>query len=73
MATNRRDMTVRWVPLGSRDAGESRVYESVAERLQLVDQLSESGWALSQRPLPTYSRATMPVVWKALGETAVTE
>ncbi len=66
MATDRRNMTVRLVSLASPEAGESRVNGSTAERLALVGTLSESHWALSRRPLPAYTRATMPVVLTSL-------
>ncbi len=62
MATDRRDMTVRVVPLHSPEAGDSRVGGTVAERVALVGTLSEALWARTHRPLPTYTRATMPVV-----------
>jgi hypothetical protein len=61
MATDRRDMTVRVVPLRSDEAGDSRVGGTAAERLALVGKLSEELWARTHRPLPTYSRATMPI------------
>ena len=54
-------MTVRRVPQGSREAGESRVGGSVNERLALVSVLSLSAWANSGRPLPTYPRQEMPI------------
>ncbi len=54
-------MTVRVVPLGSREAGEARVEDTPAERLRLVSRLSEALWARTGRALPSYTRATMPV------------
>jgi hypothetical protein len=65
MPTNRSRMTVRVVPLRSPEAGEARVGGTAAERLELVARLSESSWALTRRPLPSYSRATMPIVISA--------
>jgi len=59
-------MTVRLVPLRSREAGEARVGGTAAERVALVRKLSESSWALTGQPLPEYSRATMPVVIASL-------
>jgi len=59
-------MTVRVVPLHSREAGEARVAGTASERVALVARLSESAWALTRRPLPTYTRATMPVVLTSL-------
>jgi hypothetical protein len=61
MATDRRDMTVRVVPLRSAEAGDSQIGGTVAERPALVEVLSEQQWALTGRPLPTYTRATMPI------------
>ena len=61
MAADRRDMTVRVVPVGSDEAGESRVAGTAAERVALVGRLSEEVWVRTHRPLPVYTRATMPV------------
>ena len=61
MATDRRDMTVRVVPLASDEAGDNRVGGTAAERVALVGKLSEEVWARTHRPLPAYTRATMPV------------
>jgi hypothetical protein len=66
MATDRGDMTVRVVPLRSAEAGDSRVGGTVAERVALVVTLSEELWARTQKPLPTYTRETMPVALKPL-------
>ncbi|MFN2315450.1 MAG: hypothetical protein ABR551_03335 [Gemmatimonadales bacterium] len=54
-------MTVRTVPLASPEAGDPRMGGSVAERVAAVAALSEEGWRLAGRPLPVYSRATMPI------------
>lgn len=62
MPKPRQNMTVRIVPLHSREAGDPTVGGSVAERLRLVAQLSETSWKLTGRRLPVYTRATMPVV-----------
>lgn len=62
MSKDRSQMTVRVVPLGSREANEARMDGTVAERLAVVAELTELGWALAKLPLPTYTRATMPVV-----------
>jgi len=67
MLTDRSRMTVRVVPLDSPEAGEARVGGTAAERLALVARLSESSWALTHRPLPSYTRATMPIVISPLG------
>ena len=62
MLKDRSQMTVRIVPLNSREASEARMSGTVTERLAVVAELTELGWALSKLPLPTYTRATMPVV-----------
>jgi hypothetical protein len=67
MPTDRSKMTVRVVPRGSAESGEARVEGTVAERLELVARLSEDSWARTRRSLPTYTRATMPVVITPLG------
>jgi hypothetical protein len=59
-------MTARVVPLGSREAGEAPAGGTPAERIALVARLSEDMWKLTRRPLPTYSRATMPVTLRPL-------
>ena len=61
MPTDRREMTARVVPLRSPEASDSRVGGTGADRVALVAQLSAALWARSQRPLPSYTRATMPV------------
>jgi len=68
MPTNRRDMTGRVVSLQSPEASDARVPGTVAERLHLVKELSEMLWARTRRPLPAYTRATMPVVITSLRE-----
>ena len=68
MATDRRDMTVRVVPLESDEAGDSRVGGTAAERVALVGKLSAEVWARTHRPLPAYTRATMPVKLTTLRE-----
>jgi hypothetical protein len=61
MREKRRDMTARSVPLTSREAGESRVGGTPAERIAMVATLTRAAWALTGRPVPSYTRATMPV------------
>ena len=60
-------MTVRVVPLRSREASDARVGGSVAERVSLVGQLSEMLWTQTGRPRPRYTRTSMPVVLTSLG------
>lgn len=66
MPKDRREMTGRLVSLHSREASDARVAGTVAERLQLVAELSEMLWTRTRRRLPTYTRATMPVVLTSL-------
>ena len=63
-----RVITVRIVPLHSREAEEAIVGGTAEERLALVARLSEAGWALTGRPVPEYSRASMPVRLISLAE-----
>lgn len=62
VAKDRSNMTARVVPLDSREAGDPRMGGTVEERLAAVAELTLEAWRLSGRPLPTYSRATMPIV-----------
>ena len=55
-------MTARVVPLASAEAGDPRMGGTVEQRLAAVTQLSSEAWALSGRPLPAYTRDTMPIV-----------
>jgi len=57
----RKDMTVRVVPLRSKEAGDARVGGTADERLALLTELSRRAWELTGRPFPSYTRATMPV------------
>jgi len=61
MTLDRSRMTARIVPLESDEAGDARVGGTVAERLALVGELSRRMWAITKQPLPSYTRATMPV------------
>lgn len=66
MPGDRRHMTVRIVPLRSGEADDGRVGGTAADRIILVATLSETLWSLTHRPLPAYTRDTMPVVFKPL-------
>lgn len=66
MSKPRRHLTVRVVPLESREAAEATVGGTMAERLALVARLSEMSWALTGLPLPTHTRAATPVMVAAL-------
>lgn len=61
-------MTARVVPLRSNEAGDGRVGGTAEERLALLAELSRRMWALTQRPLPCYTRSTMPVRLSTLSE-----
>jgi hypothetical protein len=61
MPRKRNAMTARVVPLHSREAGDARVDGTAAERIALVAVLTRAAWALTGRPVPKYTRATMPV------------
>jgi hypothetical protein len=60
-------MPVSIVPLRSDEAADARVGGTVADRVALVAELSKVMWARTGKPLPTYTRATMPVVMTTLG------
>lgn len=55
-------MTARVVPLSSPEAGDARMGGAAEQRLEAVAELTAETWRLAGRPLPTYTRATMPVV-----------
>lgn len=55
-------MTARVVPLTSAEAGDPRMGGTIDERVAAVALLTAEAWRLAGRPLPTYTRATMPVV-----------
>ena len=57
----RPNLTVR--VLRGRDPGEGPELAgtTAAERVLLVEELTREGWAFGGRPMPQYTRATMPV------------
>lgn len=61
MRKNRDGMQARVVPLDSREAGDSFVEGTPSQRIALVAELSRRAWALTGRPVLSYTRATMPV------------
>jgi hypothetical protein len=63
-------MTVRVVPLGSPEASQVPVVGTMAERVGLVRRLSAMLWAATGRPLPSYTRATMPIMFRGLRDPA---
>jgi hypothetical protein len=68
MRKDRSGMTARIVPLQSDEAGDGRVGGTASDRLQLVAELSRRAWALTKRPIPAYTRRTMPVKLSSLAE-----
>ena len=72
MQKDRSAMTARVVPLTSQEAGDPRMGGTATDRVAAVAELTRTAWALSKRPLPTYTRATMPVVVTTLaGHTTI--
>ena len=67
MTERREKVTMRRVPLRSREAGDARVEVSLNERLALVTTLSLSAWATTGQPLPEYTRDAIPVRRVRLG------
>jgi hypothetical protein len=67
-AERRRRMTARIVPLASNEANDARVGGTVDERLALLAELSRRAWASTGKPIPSYTRKTMPVRITTLGE-----
>lgn len=61
-------MTYRVVPLGSREAASAQLGMTAAQRLDMLSELSHMTWVATGRPLPTYSRAGMPVKLSTLRE-----
>ena len=53
---------VRIVPLVSDEADDAYVDGTADERLALLARLSRRAWAATGRPMPNYTRATIPVV-----------
>jgi hypothetical protein len=64
----RRNMTYRVVPLDSPEARDARLGTTAAERLLMLRELSRMTWTASGRPLPTYTRAHMPIRLSTLSE-----
>lgn len=54
-------MTARIVSLTSPEADDSRMAGTPEQRLAAVTALTAEAWRLAGRPLPTYTRATMPI------------
>ena len=63
---DRSKMTARVVSLRSAEAGDSRMGGTPDERVAAVAELTLEAWRLAGLPLPSYTRATMPVVLATL-------
>jgi hypothetical protein len=63
---DRSRMTARVVPLTSAEAGDPRMGGTLEQRLDAVAALTAEAWRVSGRPLPQYTRATMPIVVRTL-------
>ncbi len=61
-------MTVRIVPLAGKEASDGRVGGTIDERLSLLAELSRRAWASTGKPVPSYTRKTMPVRVTTLDE-----
>jgi hypothetical protein len=59
-------MTARVVTLANQESGHARMGGSVADRLAVMRELTDLGWALAKLPRPAYTRATMPVAVSTL-------
>jgi hypothetical protein len=73
MSADRRHITARVVSLTSDEASDPRMGGSIDERVAAVAVLSAEAWRLAGRPLPTYTRQTMPVRMRALRDHSSTE
>ena len=58
---SRREMTYRVVGLESSEASAAPQPRSQEEGSRMMAELSLAAWQTSGRPLPSYTRATMPV------------
>ena len=59
-AAARRVTQARVVRLGEEPGDDLSATTTVEERLAMVSELSRRMWELTGRPLPTYTRATLP-------------
>ncbi|CAN5325304.1 hypothetical protein BH23GEM2_BH23GEM2_20280 [soil metagenome] len=66
--TRKSAVQARVVPLTSPEASDAFVAGTPSERIALVAELSRRAWALTGQPLPSYTRATMPVRVVTLAE-----
>jgi hypothetical protein len=54
-----RRVHLRWTKLGDEDPTADAIFG--ADAVTLVTELTEQVWSLSRRPLPSYTRATIPI------------
>lgn len=64
----RRDMTYRIVTLASDEARDARLGATVAQRLEMLAELSKLAWLATGFPFPRYDRRHMPVRLTTLRE-----
>lgn len=64
----RTPVSIRVVPLAAERSDTIGAALTPAERLALVDELTQEGWVLSGRALPTYTRSEMPIQIRRLRE-----
>ncbi len=62
MDSRRSDMTARVLPLTDRRVADASVEADGGTRQALVYHLSVAAWQQTGRPMPSYTRATMPAV-----------
>ena len=60
-ARARRSWPVRKFALGDEPGDDILGNTTTAERLEMVEELSQQAWALSARPLPDYHRSAIPI------------
>ena len=63
-------MTARVVSLRSPEASDARVGGTIAERIAIISTLSAELWTRTGRPLPAYTRATLPIAIVQLQHTS---
>lgn len=63
-----RHIPVRIVPLRSVEAADAYVDGTIDDRLALVALLSRRAWMATERPFPSYDRASIPVVMSRLAD-----
>jgi hypothetical protein len=61
MHKSRSSVSIRVVPLAASTSNDVSVGTTVTERLTLVWELTQEGWALAGKTLPVYARSSIPV------------